>query len=537
MSDSNTIESLATSEVTRRRLLQGVGASLLVVGGGSIISACGGGSSSSGTGTVASASEGKPVAGGVLRIGAQGGSNTDTLDANQTLTNTDFARAAQLYDPLLRLSSEGHIENVLAESVTPNSTATEWTVKLRQGVKFHDGSEFTAKDVLFTFNRVLVGKYSAAITLGSLELNASKAVDEHTLLLKFGTPYSFFAEAIAARFETLYMVPVGYDPKKPIGCGPFKLVSFTPGRESVTVKFDEYWDSPKPYLDEIRTINVNEESAQVSALQAGQVDCIDNLTAASVAALQGAGQHVSISKSAGWTPLCMAVDKAPFTDNRVREAMKLVVDRKGMIESVFSGNGNIANDYFGTLTPAVQTVHLPQHEQDLEKVKSLLKAAGQSSLNLQLYTSEIAPGMEQTAEVLATQAEAAGIKITVVKQPSTEYFARSYLKVPFGMDYWPYQPYLVAAGQANVTGGVFSFTKFNSPTYDKYYKEATSTIDAAKQEEIIHEMVKIDYSEGGNIIPYNFPVIDAWSPKVHGIVPSELGYPLGNFQFKNVWLS
>jgi peptide/nickel transport system substrate-binding protein len=535
MSSSNPIESLASSEMTRRRLLQGAGSSLLVVGGGSLLAACGGSSSAAGSG--ASGAGGTPVAGGILRIGAQGGSNTDTLDANGVLTNTDFARAAQLYDPLLRLSVEGHTEYVLATSVTPNKTATEWTVKLREGVKWQDGTEMTAKDVLYTFNRVIAGKYSAAVILGSLDLKASKVVDPHTLVLKFTSPYSFFAEAIAARFETLYMVPIGYNPKKPIGCGPFKLVSFTPGRESVTVKFDEYWDHPRPYLNEIRTINVNEESAQVSALQAGQVDCIDNLTAASVAALESAGQVVSIAKTAGWTPLCMNVTKAPFTDNRVREALKLAIDRKGMIESVFSGHGNIANDYFGTLTPAVQTVHLPQREQDIEKVKALLKAAGQSNLSIQLYTSEIAPGMQQTAEVLSTQAEAAGIKIAVIKQPSTEYFARSYLKVPFGMDYWPYQPYLVAAGQANVTGGVFSFTKFNNPTYDKLYKEATSTLDPSKQEEIIHEMVKIDYSEGGNIIPYNFPIIDSWSKKVQGIKPSVLGQPLGNFQFKNVWFS
>jgi peptide/nickel transport system substrate-binding protein len=536
MSGPNSIESLASSEMTRRRLLQSAGASLLVVSGGGLLAACGGGSTGS-TAAATGAAEGKPVLGGLLRVGAQGGSNTDTLDANAVLTNCDFARAAQLYDPLLRLSTQGKPENVLATSVTPNKTATEWTIKLRQGVKFHDGSELTAKDVLFTFNRVISGKYSAAVILGSLDLKTSKAADDHTIVLKFTSPYSFFAEAIAARFETLYIVPVGYDPKKPIGCGPFKLKSFTPGRESVTIKHGEYWDHPRPYLNEIRTINVNEESAQVSALQAGQVDCIDNLTAASVAALQAAGQVVSIAKTAGWTPLCMRVDKAPFNDNRVREALKLAVDRKGMIESVFSGDGNIANDYFGTLTPAVTSVHLPQHEQDIEKAKSLLKAAGQSNLTIQLFTSEIAPGMEQTAEVLGTQAAAAGIKIAVVKQPSTEYFARSYLKVPFGMDYWPYQPYLVAAGQANVTGGIFSFTKFNSPAYDKFYKEATSTLDENKQQEIIHEMVKIDWAEGGNIIPYNFPIIDSWNKKVHGITPSLLGQPLGNFQFKNFWIS
>jgi peptide/nickel transport system substrate-binding protein len=536
MSSRNPLEPIVSSEVTRRKLLQGAGAGMLVVGGGGLLAACGGGSSA-GTTAATGGGEGKPVAGGVLRVGAQGGSNTDTLDANAVLTNTDFARAAQLYDPLLRLSTKGHPENVLATSVTPNKTATEWTIKIRKGVKFHNGKPLTAKDVLYTFNRVITGEYSAAVILGSLDLKQSKAVDDQTLVLKFSSPYSFFAEAIAARFETLYIVPVGYNPKKPIGCGPFKLKSFTPGRESVTVKFDEYWDSPKPYLDEVRTININEETAQVSALQAGQVDCIDNLTAASVATLESAGRVVSIAKTGGWTPLCMRVDKAPFNDNRVREALKLAVDRPGMIESVFSGNGNIANDYFGKYTPAVENINLPQHEQDIEKAKSLLKAAGQSDLSIQLYTSEIAPGMVQTAEVLSTQAEAAGIKIAVVKQPTTEYFARSYLKVPFGMDYWPYQPYLVAAGQANVTGGVFSFTKFNDPTYNKYYEEATSTLDENKQEELIQAMVKIDWSEGGNIIPYNFPIIDSWANNVHGITPSVLGQPLGNFQFKNFWIS
>jgi peptide/nickel transport system substrate-binding protein len=536
MSNSNPLQPFTNGEVTRRKLLQGAGAGVLVVGGGGLLAACGGGSSS-GTSAVPGGGEGKPVAGGVLRVGAQGGSNTDTLDAHNVLTNTDFARAAQLYDPLVRLNTQGHPENVLATSVTPNKTATEWTVKIRKGVKFHDGSTLTAKDVLYTFHRVITGEFPAAVVLGSLDLKGSKVIDDETLSVKFSKPYSIFYEALAGRFEYLYIVPIGYIPKKPIGTGPFKLKSFTPGRESIMVKFDEYWEQPKPYLDEVRTINVNEETAQVSALQAGQVDCIDYLTAASVATLESAGKIVSIAKTGGWTPLCMRVDKAPFNDNRVREAMKLAVDRSSMIQSVFSGNGNIANDYFGKFTPAVEKLHLPQHEQDIEKAKSLLKAAGQSNLSVQLFTTEVAPGMEQTAEVLSTQAEAAGIKIAVVKQPTTEYFARSYLKVPFGMDWWPYQPYLVTAGQATVTGGVFSYTKFNNPTYDKYYEEATSTLDENKQEELIQEMVKIDWSEGGNIIPYNFPIIDSWANNVHGITPSVLGQALGNFQFQNFWMS
>jgi peptide/nickel transport system substrate-binding protein len=536
MSNSNPLQPFTNGEVTRRKLLQGAGAGMLVVGGGGLLAACGGGSGSA-TSAATGGGEGKPVAGGVLRVGAQGGSNTDTLDAHNVLTNTDFARAAQLYDPLVRLNTQGHPENVLATAVTPNKTATEWTVKIRKGVKFHDGTPLTAKDVLYTFHRVITGEFPAAVVLGSLDLKGSKVIDDETLAVKFSKPYSIFYEALAGRFEYLYIVPIGYNPKKPIGTGPFKLKSFTPGRESTMVKFDEYWEQPKPYLDEVRTININEETAQVSALQAGQVDCIDYLTAASIATLESAGFTVSIAETGGWTPLCMRVDTAPFNDNRVREAMKLAVDRKSMIQSVFSGNGNVANDYFGKFTPAVEALHLPQHEQDIEKAKSLLKSAGQSDLSVQLFTTEVAPGMEQTAEVLSTQAEAAGIKIAVVKQPTTEYFARSYLKVPFGMDWWPYQPYLVTAGQATVTGGVFSYTKFNNPTYDKYYEEATSTLDENKQGELIQEMVKIDWSEGGNIIPYNFPIIDSWANNVHGITPSVLGQALGNFQFQNFWMS
>jgi peptide/nickel transport system substrate-binding protein len=529
----------SASEVTRRKLLQGAGAGLLVVGAGGVLAACG--SSSGGSGSTAAATagtdEGKPKSGGVLRVGAQGGSNNDTLDAHAVLTNTDYARAAQLYDPLARLDLKGQPELVLAESVTPNKTATEWTIKIRKGVKFHDGSTLTVKDVLFSFNRIITGEFAAAAILGPINLKQSKVIDDQTALIKFDQPYSIFYEGLAGRFEGLYIVPVGYNPKKPIGTGPFKLKSFTPGRESVTVKNTEYWEQPKPYLDEIRTININEETAQVSALQSGQVDCVDYLTAASISTLESSGMVVSIAKTGGWAPIAMQTNKAPFTDNRVREAFRLVVERPKMLESVFAGNGNIANDHFGRYTPAVESLHLPQRDQDIEKAKSLLKQAGQSDVAVTLYTTEVAPGMVQAAEVFATQAQAAGIKVNVAKQPTTEYFARSYLKTPFEMDYWSYLPYLITVSQATITGSVFNMTNFSNPKYDKLFAEASKTIDEKKQTELVHEMVTIDYEEGGYIIPYNFPIIDAWAPNVHGIAPSVLGQALSNFQFQNFWVS
>ncbi|MBS1861630.1 MAG: ABC transporter substrate-binding protein [Actinobacteria bacterium] len=527
--------------VTRRKILQGAGAGALMFGGGSLLAACGGGSSTTSGGGATTGgggggeAEGKPVAGGVLRVGAQGGSNTDSLDAHNVLTNADYARAAQLYDALIRIDNKGQPQLVLAESLEPNKDATEWTVKLKKGVKFHDGSTMEAKDVLYSFNRIVKGKYPGLYALGPINMKACKAVDPLTVKLVFSTPYSLLEEALTLHWY-LYIVPTGYNPKQPIGCGPFKLKSFTPGRESSTVKFDEYWDAPKPYLDEVKTINIAEETAQVNALQAGQVDAVDYLTAASIATLESSGQKVVISKSGGWVPFTMRVDKAPYSDNNLREGLRWLVDREQMNQSVFSGNGTIGNDIFGIYDKFYDKSLFPQREQDLEKAESLIKKGNAEGQTLQLISTPNAPGMTQMPQVLKTQAEAANVKINVTIQPTTEYFARSYLKVPFSMDYWPYAPYLVDVAQATLPGAPFSATYFNNPAYTKLYEEASATLDEGKKGEIVHEMMKMDYDEGGYIIPIFFPVIDGVAPYVYGVEPSVTGQALSTFQFQNFWI-
>ena len=277
-------------------------------------------------------------------------------------------------------------------------------------------------------------------------------------------------------------------------------------------------------------------TAQVNALQAGQVDCVDYLTAASIATLEQSGQSVTISKSGGWVPFTMRVDATPFSDNRVREALRLVIDRKQMIESVFAGNGTIGNDIFGIYDKYYDKSLYPPREQDLEKAKSLLKSAGQSGLSVQMISTPNAPGMTQMPQVFKTQAEGAGINTDVVIQPTTEYFARSYLKVPFSMDYWPQQPYLLAVNQATLPSSPYSATFFNDPKYNRLYAEATSTLDENRQREIVQEMMGIDYDEGGYIIPIFFPVIDAAAPYVQGIEESVTGQALSTFQFQSFWI-
>ena len=422
---------------------------------------------------------------------------------------------------------------VLAESMEPNKDATEWTITLRPNITCHDGKQFTAEDVLFSFKRMVRMELFGAASFGPIELDRAKVVDKLTLRVPFSSGYAIFPEGLAV--VQTKMVPRGFDAKKPVGTGPFKFESFTPGRESTFVRHDEYWDEGKPYLDKLVITNFADETSQINALQAGQVDAVDYLSSTSVAAARGAGAQVIVSKTAAWGPFTMRVDQEPFTDVRVRQALRLVIDREEMNQQVFGGLGTVANDVWGAADPA-NNKDLPPRKQDIEQAKALLKAAGRENLRLDLITTPNAPGQIQAAEVFATQAKAAGVQVKITNQTPTQYFANSYLKVPFSQDYWPTQPYLVAAGQAVVKGAPFSATLQADPAYDALYDKATKTVDEAERGELIKQLQKYDYEKGGNIIPYYFPVIDAVSTQVKGVKETVTGLALGGFNWKNIWM-
>jgi peptide/nickel transport system substrate-binding protein len=521
--------------LTRRRLMQHAGMGAVALGGASLLAACGS-SGSSGASASAGApvsSGGTPKKGGTLNLGAQGGSANDTLEAQNLLTNCDYARGYALYEGLTAIDYDGKVVNVLAESMEPSKDAKTWTIRLRDGITSHDGKPFGAKDVIYSYKRIVKNKFPGTIALGPIDLNSAKILDQRTVRFKFHQPYGILPEGNVLIY--CFLVPEGYDPKKPIGTGPYKLVSFTPGQASTMVPHEGYWDQGKPYLDKLIITNIADETAQVSALQSGQVDAIDYLSSTSLSAVQGAGGQAVVSKTGGWGPFDMRMDTKPFSDNRVRTALKLIVDRPQMNAQVFSGKGSIANDVFGYYDADFDKA-LPQRQQDIPQAKSLLKQAGYSDLRIEIVTTANGPGQVQAAQVYATQAKAAGVTVKVTVQSPTDYFAKSYLKVPFSQDYWPYLPYLVTAAQSTVTGAPYAFQKQSIPHYDDLYKKASQTTDEAARTAAVTEMLKIDRDQGGLIIPYYFPVIDGLSSKVKGVKPSVTGIAMGRFNWKEVWL-
>jgi peptide/nickel transport system substrate-binding protein len=519
-------------DLNRRKFLQITSLGLAVVSTGGLLSSC---SSDSGSSPSPSGAAGKPKRGGTLRVGSTGGSNAEALDPQAWVELTSQLRTQQLYDPLAWMAADGTPELVLAKEVTPNADGTEWTITIHEGVTTHSGKPFTSDDVLFSFQRILDNQTPAAFLLGPIDMKSSVAVDDTTVKLVFSKPFGLLLDVLS--FPYVYMVPRGFDPAKPDGTGPFKVKSFTPGVESTFVRNDNYWQEGLPYLDAIVTQDIADESSQVSALQAGQVDVINALSAASVAALKSGGYVVKTNDSGNWVPFTMHCQMEPFSDARVRQAFRLIPDRQQMLEQVFSGFGKVGNDVFSPYDPSFPA-GLPQREQDLDQAKSLLKAAGYEDLSIKLTTAPAAAGEIKMAQVFATQAKGAGVNIEIDQHPVGTFYSDYYLKIPFGTDYGTNQLFLNNASQLMIGDKSFyNANHFDDPEYNQLYDQAVVTTDGAARKELIGQMAQIDYDRGGYIVPIFSPAIEAYSDKVGGITESITGVSPNNADFKNMWLA
>ena len=184
---------------------------------------------------------GTPKKGGTLKVGILGGSSSDTVDANTPLTYVDNARLANLYDPLLTFDRNAQIEYDLAKSLTASKDAMTWTIELKPGIEFHDGTPFTSESVKYTLQRIATNNLTGAPLLLAADVKNIKILDKLSLQVPMHTPNAVFDQALASPWA-FQMVPEGYDPKNPIGTGPFKYESFTPGQQSGFVRNDNYWD-------------------------------------------------------------------------------------------------------------------------------------------------------------------------------------------------------------------------------------------------------------------------------------------------------
>jgi peptide/nickel transport system substrate-binding protein len=517
----------------RRQFLRGIAAAGAAAGAGSLLAACGG-SSSGATQHAAQASR-TTRHGGNLKLGLSGGSSSDTLDPHKSLTYIDTSRLQSLYQPLVQLDAQAQVEYVLAESITPHQgSLAQWIIRLRPGVTFHDGKDFTASDVLYTFQRVYSNGFTGKFGLGPIDLANTKALDAHTVLVQLTKPFSSFAEQLAAFWYNLYIAPAGFNPAKPVGTGAYVYQSFTPGQRSVFTRNPHYWKPGLPYTGTLTIIDFSDNTTLQDALSTGVIHGAGALDGPQIASLATTGGiKTVVSHSGEIVPFTMRVDQPPFNDVNVRQAMRLLVDRPQLIDSALDGYGVVANDLFSPYDPDFDHSLVRPAQGDIQQAKFLLKQAGQEGLTVTLTTSAVATGTVAMATVLAAQAKAAGVTVKLSNVPAGTFFGPNYLKWPFAQDYYNYYPYLAQVAESMLKASPFNETHTSNARYTNLYNQANATASPSLRKEIISEMQNFDFTEGGYIIPAFIDVLDAYSDKITGYTAGKVGQPLSNFDFEH----
>jgi peptide/nickel transport system substrate-binding protein len=524
--------------ISRRALIKGgVQGGLLATGalgvGGGLIG-CGSSSNNNSASSGGSPATGRIKRGGTLIVGSLG-SAQDTADSQHGSTDADAQLSIQIYDTLTYFAHRGQkLQNGLAEEFEMSKGGRVATIRLRQGVTFHNGKPLTADDLVFSLQRIKDPKNPghADKALASIDGNRIKKLDDRTVRLDLA-----FADAVLPwRFFDVHavVVPVGFDPKNPVGTGPFKLKTFNAGQRYELVANKDYWIEGQPYLDAVTIIVFPDDTARVNALLGGQVLAVDALPPAQVPVVKGRNDLKVIDAKTGFIqPIVMRVDQAPFDDVRVRQAFRYMVDREQMVKTTYSGFAHVANDMWCPSDPCYPT-DLPQRQQDIEKAKSLLKAAGRSDLSVELVTAPESPGLIGGAEVFASQAKKAGVNIQIKKLTPNEY-DKNFTNWPFTQGYYGDKPFGVMFGMRAVPGAVFNDAHWSDSKTLGIYKSALKETDDAKRTDMFKDIQRLLFENGGDIVHSYRDSIDGYSAKLTGFVGDEsTGWNLGQWRYREV---
>ncbi|MHA3724691.1 ABC transporter substrate-binding protein [Leucobacter sp. HY1910] len=422
----------------------------------------------------------------------------------------------QLYNGLTTLSNDGGLNYDLAESMDPNDTLDEWTIHLREGVKLHNGEEFTADDVIESLDYILdpENAFPAATAISMVDPDGITKVDDHTVEMKLTEPYGPLPFAFASERLVMRGLDDPSDPDTAVGTGPFTLDSFTAGQEAKLTKFDDYWGETSGF-DHLKLAFFQDQQAITNALRGGQIDVAYSVPYTDVASLEKEQNiEILVSDSASYQTIAMRMDLEPFDDPRVREALRLSINRQQIVDNAFGGFAAVANDFYGKKSDC-PTPDVAQREQDIERAKKLLAEAGKQNLELELVTDGGFPGMMEVAQLFAQNASEAGIDIQV-KKLDVATFLSKWTEWPFAVAYAG-GPYLQVVKTHLLPGGEENTAHMDDPELNALAAKLFATADETEQCNLITQMQEIEYERGGYIVPAFSQSITAYRDNVQGL--------------------
>jgi peptide/nickel transport system substrate-binding protein len=408
------------------------------------------------------------AAGNVLRIAI--GTSLNTLDPMMTTIGDEYIYNNLAFNGLTKIREDLVLEPDLAASWTFSDDIKTWTFKLRTGVKFHDGSELVAEDVVAFFKRTLDKASNAPARSQYDMIEDVSAPDPATVVFKLNIPYGGFADILADRqVKIAPRSAAATMATKPIGTGPFKFVSYTPGDRLVLARNPDYFEGA-PKLEGVELRIIPEMNVKIAALQAGDIDVVWDLPLDQVKTLgTRADLRVESVPTASWDGAIMNNEIPPFSDKRVRQAFHLAVDKKDVVELTLFGQG------VETISPIPQShpfyakdVVIPKT--DPAAAKKLLAEAGYpNGVKVAIVIPVGRPVRERLGVTLQQLAKAGGFDLQVQRVPYSSFNAEVSGKAPLYIDGFFARP--------TIDTSMFAFLRSKGSWNEKLWHYSDEAVD------------------------------------------------------------
>lgn len=543
----DTVEAFARGRLTRREFIQRatvVGLSMASIS--MVIAACGGGTASAGaSGGAASAPAGSAAAsgpakvGGTIRVACQ--RPAGPLDPVAMIDLASYGITAQSFEFLCTLAPNAtDIAPGLALSWTPNDTNSVWTFKLREGVKWHDGTDFTSADVVATMERLVAAGNSGI--KGVLEKGSAVATDATTVTMNLASANGNFPYLVSVFNAQSLITPEKYVAgttldKVPAGTGAWKIVE---GSYDIAsgVKFarnDAWWGGKTP-LDGTEFTFFDDTASMVTAYQGGQIDALVQFDVLSGAPLfTDANFTVVDTPTTNHRQIWMHTDSGQFADKRIRQALALTLDRPQLIQQLFKGKGVPANDHVIWQFYPYFSDTVAQRAANIDQAKQLLSDAGVSDFKATLQYGRLNE-IPDLAVLVQSMAAPAGMTITPAGQDNGPFYDAQWCNTTkptdppcqgnaeLGIvDYGHRASPDVFLNSAYKTHGVWNASHYSNPAFDAAFKEFQSAVGVDAQKAACAKIEQISNDEVPVIIPYFYNYLSGNSKKFTGVFTCALG--------------
>ncbi len=480
----------------------------------------------------------KAKKGGAFITALSSGSTSDNF--NPSTWNNAFAITAGklVYNYLLNVDDKRNLAPELASEWSRSADGLSWRIKLRSGVFFHNGQEFTADDAIYSLmvhktsdtsgGAALLNNWTSILKVSKYEFKIILSNPDQDLPWTL-TDYHFA------------MIPNDFNVwNSPIGTGAYKIKRFNPSKIVEAVRNTNYWREGLPNFDKAIIVSIPDHSKRLNALIKGSVHVIDNVPF-SVADLLKQSSHIDlvISETGRYYNNPMRIDQPPFDDENIRLAIKYATNRENLVKNVLYGYGKLGNDQPLATNSKFYNPNLPQLEFDIDRSKFYLKKAGLTKLDLTLHTSQIAyTNALKAGFIMKEDFKQCNINLTVINEKSDTYWNEIWNKKAFTTCSW--QPRATAGMTFKTTysnSSVWNDTAFNNPRFEKLLKTLRFDERQDIRIEAAWEMQEIIHAHSGQLIPMFPLVISAKSKSVMGFTPHPLA-TMNNYTLsEKAWFS